>query len=141
MDPMKHLYEAPSLVVKLAKWLILLTEFDVQHLTKKIIKGRAVTEFLALNTIPDLEEIQLDFPDDLNTAIEVQGWRMYFDGVVNQFEAGIGVILLTPEEEVVPIAKKLAFRVTNNKAEIIVHNLIRMHSTQISLIRIHIIDH
>ena len=71
MDPMKHLYEAPSLVGKLAKWLILLTEFDVQYLTKKMIKGRAVAEFLALNLIPDLEEVQLDFPYDLNTAIEV----------------------------------------------------------------------
>ena len=53
MDPMKHLYEAPSLVGKLAKWLVLLIEFDVQYLTKKMIKGRAVTEFLALNPIPD----------------------------------------------------------------------------------------
>ena len=41
---------------------------------------------------------------------------MYFDGVVNQFEVGIGVILPTPEGEVVPITKKLAFRVTNNEA-------------------------
>ena len=58
---------------KLAKWLILLTEFDVQYLTKKMIKGRAVTEFLALNPIPYLEEVQLDFLDDLNITIEVQG--------------------------------------------------------------------
>ena len=71
MDPMKHLYKAPSLVGKLVKWLVLLTEFDVQYLTKKTIKGRAVTEFLALNPIPDSEEVQLDFPDDLNTAIKV----------------------------------------------------------------------
>ena len=71
MDPMKHLYEALSLVGKLAKWLILLTEFDVQYLTKKTIKGRAVAKFLALNSILDSKEIQLDFPDDLNTAIEV----------------------------------------------------------------------
>ena len=117
MDPMKYLYEAPSLVGKLAKWLVLLTEFDVQYLTKKTIKGRAVAEFLALNPISDSEEIQLDFPDDLSMAIEVQGWRMYFDGAVNQFGAGIGIILLTPEGEVVPIAKKLSFRVTNNEAE------------------------
>ena len=73
MDPMKHLYEASSLVEKFAKWLILLTEFDVQYLTKKMIKGRAVTEFLALNPIPYLEEVQLDFLDDLNITIEVQG--------------------------------------------------------------------
>ena len=85
MDPMKHLYEAPSLVGKLAKWLILLTEFDVQYLTKKTIKGRAFAKFLALNLIPNSEEVQLDFLDDLNIAIEVQGWRMYFDGAVNEF--------------------------------------------------------
>ena len=42
---------------------------------------------------------------------------MYFEGVVNQFRAGIGVILLTLENEVIPILKKLAFRVTNNKAK------------------------
>ena len=71
MDPMKHLYEASSLVEKFSKWLILLTEFDVQYLMKKTIKGRAVTEFLALNPIPDSKEVQLDFPYDLNTAIEV----------------------------------------------------------------------
>ena len=57
MGPMKHLYEAPSLVGKLTKWLVLLTYFDVQYLTKKTIKERAVTEFLALNTIPDSKEV------------------------------------------------------------------------------------
>ena len=117
MDPIKHLYEAPSLVGKLAKWLILLIEIDVQYLTKKMIKGRAITEFLDLNPILDSEEVQLDFLDDLNITIQVQGWHMYFDGAMNQFGVGIRVILLIPEGEVVPIAKKLAFRVINNKAE------------------------
>ena len=42
---------------------------------------------------------------------------MYFDRAVNQFKAGVEIILLIPKGEVVPIAKKLAFRVTNNEAE------------------------
>ena len=42
---------------------------------------------------------------------------MYFDRAVNQFEAGIGVILLTLENEVIPTAKKLVFWVMNNGAE------------------------
>ena len=42
---------------------------------------------------------------------------MYFDGAVNQFGVGVRVMLLTPKGEVVPITKRLAFRVTNNKAE------------------------
>ena len=42
---------------------------------------------------------------------------MYFDGTINQFGVGIGIILLTLEGEVMPITKKLAFRVMNNEAE------------------------
>ena len=42
---------------------------------------------------------------------------MYFNGEVNQFKARVRIILLTPKGEVVPITKKLAFRVTNNEAE------------------------
>ena len=49
IDPIKHLYEALSLVKKLTKWLILLIEINVQYLTKNTIKGRAFTYFLALN--------------------------------------------------------------------------------------------
>ena len=89
----------------------------MQYLTKKTIKGRAIIEFLALNLILNLKEIQLDFPDDLGTVIEVQGWCMYFDGTINQFRVGVGIILLMPEGEVVPIPRKLAFRITNNKAK------------------------
>ena len=42
---------------------------------------------------------------------------MYFDGAINQFRLGVGIILLTLEGEVVLITKKLAFRVTNNEVE------------------------
>ena len=42
VDPLCYLYEAPVLIGKLAKWLVLLTEFDIQYLTKKTIKGRTV---------------------------------------------------------------------------------------------------
>ena len=42
---------------------------------------------------------------------------MYFDGAVNSKEAGDGVMLVTPEGEMFPMAKKLEFEVTNNQAE------------------------
>ena len=42
---------------------------------------------------------------------------MYFDVAVNQFRGGVGIILLTPEGEVVPI------RVMNNEAEYEAHAL------------------
>ena len=80
LDLMRNLIEAPSLVRKLAKWLVLLIELDVEYLTKKIVKGRVVAEFLALNPTSDDQEIELEFSDNLTTIIKVQGWCMYFDG-------------------------------------------------------------
>ena len=46
-DPLKYLQQTPSLTGKLARWLILLTEFDIEYLSRKVIKGRVVAEFLA----------------------------------------------------------------------------------------------
>ena len=42
---------------------------------------------------------------------------MYFDGVVNQYGNGIGVLLITPNGLHVPLAVKLNFEVTNNMAK------------------------
>ena len=44
--------------------------------------------------------------------IECREWKLYFDGAVNNKGAGLGVILVTPEGETIPMAKKLEFKVT-----------------------------
>ncbi|XP_048232890.1 uncharacterized protein LOC125370640 [Ricinus communis] len=89
IDPLKKLFEAPSLTEKLARWLVLLTKFDIEYITKKVVKG----------------------------VIEIQEWKMYFDGVVNAIGAGLGVVLITLEGEMLPIDKRLDFKVTNNMVE------------------------
>ena len=92
-------------------------EFDIEYLSRKVIKGKAVADFLAQNLMDDNQEWELDFPDEHLRAIEVQGWRMYFDGAVNSKGVGVGVILITPEGEMIPMAKRLEFEVTNNQTE------------------------
>ena len=96
---------------------MLLTEFDIDYMAKKVVKGRAVPDFLAQNPLADEEEWELEFPDEYLGAIDIQGWKMHFHGAVNSRGAGIGVILITPEGEMIPMAKKLEFEVTNNQAE------------------------
>ena len=86
-------------------------------MAKKVVKGRAVADFLAQNPLNEEEEFELEFPDEYLGAIEIQGWRMYFDGAVNSRGAGVGVILITPDGEMIPMAKKLDFEVTNNQAK------------------------
>ena len=86
-------------------------------MARKVIKRRAVADFLAQNPVDDEKEWELEFLDEHLGLIEVQTWTMYFDGAVNNKGAGIGVILISPEGETIPMAKRLEFEVTNNQAE------------------------
>eukprot|EP00257_Ricinus_communis_P019351 XP_015578317.1 uncharacterized protein LOC107261713 [Ricinus communis] len=100
---------------KLARWVVLLIEFNIEYATKKMVKGRAVVEFLAHNAIEEDDPWDLKFHDV--RAFEIQRWKMYSDGAVNARGAGLGVVLITLEGEMLLMVKKLDFRVTNNMSE------------------------
>ena len=117
IDPLRYLFQVPALTGKISQWLVLLTEFDIEYITTKIIKGRVVVEFLALNAVKGEEQWNLEFPNENLVLIQCREWKLYFDGVVNNKRAGIGVILVTLERETILMAKKLDFKVTNNMAE------------------------
>ena len=85
-------------------------------MARKVVKGRVVEDFLAQNPMDNEQEWELEFPNEHLGLIEVQTWTMYFDGAVNSREAGIGVILISLEGEMIPMAKRLKFEVTNNQA-------------------------
>ena len=55
---------------KMSWWLVLLTEFDIEYITTKVIKGRAVAEFLVLNAIEGEEQWSLEFPYENLALIE-----------------------------------------------------------------------
>ena len=42
------------------------------------------------------EDGKEDFLDEDILDIELGAWKMYFDGAVNQYGNGIGVLLITP---------------------------------------------
>ena len=49
MDPLKYLFEKPTLSGKLSRWLILLEEFDLKYVARKTIKGSIVLDFCVEN--------------------------------------------------------------------------------------------
>ncbi|XP_058217384.1 uncharacterized protein LOC131328459 [Rhododendron vialii] len=117
MDPLKYLFEKPDLTGKLARWLLMLIEFELKYVTKKLVKARAVAEFLADHPVEGGEDAEFEFPDeDLMTIVE-DVWKLYFDGAVNQRGFGIGVFFISPKGSHIPLAFKLNFEVTNNQAE------------------------
>ena len=83
----------------------------------KVIKGRAVAEFLALNAVKGEEQWNLEFLDETLVLIEYREWKLYFDGAVNNKGTRLAVILIMPKGETIPMAKKLDFKAINNMAE------------------------
>ncbi|XP_077224177.1 uncharacterized protein LOC143857604 [Tasmannia lanceolata] len=121
MDPLKYLFEKPALTGRTARWLLLLSEFDITYVTQKSIKGRAVAEQLAEIPIKETGILRTDFPDEQIMTMEEESyeprWTLYFDGASNQKGQGVGALLISPRNEHIPLAVKLQFECTNNMAE------------------------
>ena len=85
-------------------------------MARKTIKGSVVSNFCAKNLVGG-EDGREDFLDEKILDIKLGVWKMYFDGAVNQYGNGIGILLITPEGSHIPLAIKLNFETTNNMAE------------------------
>jgi len=71
MDPVKYIFENPALNRRIARWQVLLSEFDIVYVTQKAIKGSALANYLAQQPINDYQPMQLEFPDeDIMTLFE-----------------------------------------------------------------------
>ena len=115
MDPLKYLFEKPTLSRRLSRWLILLTKFNLKYVARKTIKRSVVLDFCAKPI--EGENNKEDFPDEDILDVELGTWKMYFDGTINQYGNGIGILLITPEGFHIPLTIKLNFEATNNMAE------------------------
>ena len=117
MDPLKYLMEKPVQDRKIAKWVLLLSKFDIKYVTQKSVKGRAIVDHLTHCSPEEAEEIQGDFLDEGIMGIEVESWKMYFDGAINQNGSGIGVLLISPKGTHIPFSGRVNFPATNNAIE------------------------
>ena len=122
LDPLRYLFDRPVLTSKLMRWLVLLTEFDIQYMTQKSVKGSIVADHLASLPISDDKLIDDDFPDEQFISMtNITRWQLYFDGAANQSGFGIGILLISPQGDHIPKAVQLVFfdhqRLTNNIVE------------------------
>ena len=84
LDPLRYLLDMPVLIGRLMRLLVLLTEFDIQYVTRKSVKGSIVADHLASLLVSDDRSIDDDFPDEQFVSVtSIAGWRLYFDGAAN----------------------------------------------------------
>ena len=118
LNPLKYILEQPFLTGRIAKWQVLLMQYDLEYVSQKSVKGQSIADQLA--DFPLTEEIKAedDFPDDRICNIqESPVWTLFFDGARNMSGIGIGILLITPEKEMIPYSLKLNFQCTHNMAE------------------------
>ena len=104
------------------RWLVLLTEFDIQYVTQKSVKGSIVADRLDSFPVSDDRPIDDDFPDKQFVFVtNIKRWRLYFKGDANQCGFGIGILLISPQGHHIPISVQLTFfnhyRLMNNIVE------------------------
>ena len=122
LDPLRYLFDKPTLASKLMRWLVLLTRFDIQYEFQKSIKGSVVPDHLA--SLPTIESrpVDDDFSDEEFVAMtRLSGWCMYFNGATNHLGYGIGVLLVSSQGDHILRYLRLTFSdyhpTTNNIVE------------------------
>ena len=129
-DPIKYIFEKPALSGRIARWQMILTEYDIQYTTQKAIKGSVLADHLAHQDVEDYQSMKFKFSDEdimeLDNCEEIrpydgpeQGsrWTLFFDGASNALGNGIRVVLISPEGCHTPFTARLCFNCMNNMAE------------------------
>ena len=64
LDPLRYLFDRPILTGRLMRWLVLLTEFDIQYVTQNLVKWSIIADHLASFPIYNDRLVDDDFPDE-----------------------------------------------------------------------------
>ncbi|XP_070002691.1 uncharacterized protein [Nicotiana sylvestris] len=123
LDPLKYIFQNPMPTGRLAKWQIMLTEFDIVYVTRMAIKAQALADHLSENPVDDeYQPLSTYFPDKEVNSVEVtpedtNAWKMFFHRAVNAKGVEIWAILISPIGQHYPATARLRFFCTKNIVE------------------------
>ncbi|KAG9458405.1 hypothetical protein H6P81_002913 [Aristolochia fimbriata] len=117
-DPLKYIMSGPILSGRLTKWALLLSEFEINFVPQRAIKGQALANFLADHPVPAEWELTEEFQDEEIFLVEVlPPWEMYFDGAARRNAAGAGVLFVSPKKDLLPYSFVLSQICSNNEVK------------------------
>ncbi|XP_016689451.1 uncharacterized protein [Gossypium hirsutum] len=105
-DPLKYIFEKSSLLERVARSQVVLSEYNNAYISRKAIKGSIVPKFLEDRAKVEYEPMSFDFPDEEIMSIsklEEETCRVYFDGASNMIGHGIGAVLISPSGSIFPL--------------------------------------
>ncbi|KAG6478322.1 hypothetical protein ZIOFF_061758 [Zingiber officinale] len=100
-SPLGRVLLNPEASERLIKWTTELSEFDIQYQPRSAIKAQSLADFVT--------EVQNSEPEAM--------WKIFVDGSSTRLGSGIGILLLSPQEEKMHLSVRLDYKATNNEAE------------------------
>ena len=106
--PLERVQRSPNAAGRVAEWNIELQAFQLEFSTTRVIKGAALTDFVAEWT--DTPELEAGEDRSLSLGSEApDGWVMYFDGAFARQGVGAGAVLISPTQDKLYYAMQLCF--------------------------------
>ncbi|XP_056688000.1 uncharacterized protein [Spinacia oleracea] len=112
--PIQSVMRRPELTGRMEKLTMALGSFDIKYQPRTAVKSQALADFVA-DFSPDLEKTADDEVKLINNVEEV--WTLFVDGSANFRGAGLGVVLKSPQGDMIAQAICCDFKATNNEAE------------------------
>ena len=106
-QPIKKSMNKPEAAGRMVQWAIELSQFDIEYHPRTAIKVQALADFIAKFT----------FSNEDSLTNEVERWMIQTDGSSAQRRGGVGVVITTPDGEILKYGVQLKFSATNNEAE------------------------
>ena len=66
IDPLKYLLSKSTLIGRMTKWVMLLSEFDIEYINQKAIKGQVLANHLAEAPLLKNQPLNIEFLDEFN---------------------------------------------------------------------------
>ena len=106
-QPIKKSMNKPETAGRMVQWAIELSQFDIEYHPRTAIKAQALADFIAEFTLPDEDSL----------TNEADRWTIQTDGSSAQRRGGVGVVITTPDREMLKYGLQLKFPATNNEVE------------------------
>uniref|UniRef100_A0A2N9FQW8 Uncharacterized protein n=1 Tax=Fagus sylvatica TaxID=28930 RepID=A0A2N9FQW8_FAGSY len=107
--PLRKAMSKPDAAGRLIQWSIELSEFDIDYRPRTAIKAQALADFIAEFTSKDDEPTE--------DVEQTSKWTVNIDGSSTKDSGGVGVVLRSPEGDIIKQAIRLQYPTTNNEAE------------------------
>ncbi|XP_020981490.1 uncharacterized protein LOC110273007 [Arachis duranensis] len=91
--------------------MLALTEFDLQYVLTKAVKGQVIADFLVDNS-NNLNDQGANVID-----VEVDYWKLYFDGLKHKDGKGVRILIVSPEGIPSKFLFELKYPCSNNMAK------------------------